>query len=167
MKLIKTSPINSAVASGKGNRFFYFKTACSNHKWQIAIDRHSPRLIPNHCHLSDPPHFRYYLPLKGHGNKTDFRFFVSFDLNAGFFGYVAFSAVDFGGNILTAFPASRSIGKHWKTRSPLGKPFAPWKPRTLENKFAPWKLFRTLEIISHLGKLVRNGKLIFDCRIIK
>jgi hypothetical protein len=26
-------------------------------KWQIAIDRHSPRLIPNHYHLSAEPHF--------------------------------------------------------------------------------------------------------------
>jgi hypothetical protein len=26
-------------------------------KWQIDIDRHSPRLKPNHSHLSDPPHF--------------------------------------------------------------------------------------------------------------
>jgi hypothetical protein len=26
-------------------------------KWQIAIDRHSPRLKPNHSHLPDPPHF--------------------------------------------------------------------------------------------------------------
>ncbi len=27
-------------------------------KWQIAIDRHSPRLIIlNQCHFSDPPHF--------------------------------------------------------------------------------------------------------------
>jgi hypothetical protein len=26
-------------------------------KWQIAIDRHSPRLIPNQFHFSDPPHF--------------------------------------------------------------------------------------------------------------
>jgi hypothetical protein len=38
--------------------------------------------------------------------------FFYHDLYAGFFGYVAFSAVDFGGNILTAFPASRSIGRH-------------------------------------------------------
>ncbi len=30
-------------------------------KWQIAIDRHSPRLIPNQCHLSDPTNF--LLPL--------------------------------------------------------------------------------------------------------
>jgi hypothetical protein len=26
-------------------------------KLQIANDRRSPRLIPNQCHLSDPPHF--------------------------------------------------------------------------------------------------------------
>jgi hypothetical protein len=25
-------------------------------KWQLSIDRHSPRLIPNNCN-SDPPHF--------------------------------------------------------------------------------------------------------------
>jgi hypothetical protein len=26
-------------------------------KWQIAIDRHRPIQIPNHCHFSDPPNF--------------------------------------------------------------------------------------------------------------
>ncbi len=60
-----------------------------------------------------------------------FEFCVSCDLDAGFFGYVAFSAVDFGGNILTAFSASRSIGK-------LENPFAPWK------SFAPWETVRTV-----------------------
>jgi hypothetical protein len=50
-------PINKAVASGKGNMFFFTKAACSNGKKKIAIDRHSPRLIPNQFHFSDPPNF--------------------------------------------------------------------------------------------------------------
>jgi hypothetical protein len=50
VKFVVTSPINYACASRKGNMYF-------TQKLHQAIDCHSPRLIPNQCYFSDPPHF--------------------------------------------------------------------------------------------------------------
>jgi hypothetical protein len=42
-------------------------------KWQIAIDRHSPRLTPNQCHFSDPPHFSLLSTFNISGEGTNNR----------------------------------------------------------------------------------------------
>ncbi len=61
---VKTLPVNLAVASGNGNRFCTQKLHVQR---QIVMDYHSPRLIPNYCHLSDPPHFSLLSTFKGRG----------------------------------------------------------------------------------------------------
>ncbi len=68
-KNYKTSPINLAVTSGNGNVEFYnyMESTCSLFKLEITLDRHNARLKLNYWLLSDPPHFRYYLPLRGFG----------------------------------------------------------------------------------------------------
>jgi hypothetical protein len=32
---------------------------------KTTLDRHDPRLIPNHCHIPDPPHFLLLSSFKG------------------------------------------------------------------------------------------------------
>jgi hypothetical protein len=47
-------------------------------KLQRTLDRHNARLKLNYCLLPDPPHYRYYLPLKGLSHEIDFK---NFDKN--------------------------------------------------------------------------------------
>jgi hypothetical protein len=55
VKFVETSPIYYSAEQAEKEICFLYKSCMF--KLEIAIDRRSPRKIPNQCHLSDPPHF--------------------------------------------------------------------------------------------------------------